>query len=96
MLVLKDSQLNNMKMKCYKPGEEEDNIWSGDLVSHCIFIQYLPFGIMVFREIKPSPCFRAVYYSVDSDDGVVLSGWYAYDTIKALKKDLRKQIKNYE
>jgi hypothetical protein len=82
-----------MEMKSYKPGDEEDNIWSGDLVSHCRFVQYLPFGIMVFHEISPGHCLRAVYYSID-DDGVVLNGWNAYDTIKELKKDLRKQIKN--
>ena len=80
-------------MKRYKFGDEENHIWAGDLVSRCEFIQYLPFGIMVFREISPSPCVRAVFYeSVDKDGGWVLNGWNAYNTIKELKADLRKQL----
>ena len=81
-----------MKMKHYKPGDTEDNVWSGDLVSHCEFIQYLPFGIMVFREIKPFPCMRAVYYDVDGDGEVCLNGWNCYDTINELKAAVTKQI----
>ena len=79
-------------MKYYKPGDEENHVWAGDLVSHCEFIQYLPFGIMVFREIRPSPCVRAVYYEVDDDGEATLNGWNAYDTIKELKADIRKQL----
>ena len=81
-----------MKMKHYEPGDEEDNIWAGDLVSHCEFIQYLPFGIMVFREIHPFPCVRAVYYEVDDEGEVILNGWSAYDTIKELKAALREEL----
>ena len=79
-------------MKHYKFGDEEDKIWAGELVSHCEFIEYLPFGIMVFREISPSPCVRAVYYDTDRDGGWVLNGWNAYKSIKALKADLQKQL----
>lgn len=79
-------------MKHYKFGDEEDKIWAGELVSHCEFIEYLPFGIMVFREIKPCPCVRAVYYDVDDDGEVALNGWNAYKSIKALKVDLQKQL----
>lgn len=81
-----------MKMKHYEPGDTEDRVWAGDLVSHCEFLQYLPFGIMVFREIKPCPCVRAVYYEVDDDGEVALNGWNAYDTIKELKKAVRKKL----
>ena len=78
-------------MKRYKFGDEENMIWAGDLVSHCEFIEYLPFGIMVFREISPHPCVRAVYYEAH-EDGWTLNGWNAYKSIKDLKADLQKQI----
>ena len=81
-----------MKMKHYKPGDIENGVWAGDLVSKCEFLQYLPFGIMVFREIKPSPCVRAVYYEVDDDGEVVLNGWNAYETINDLMKAVRKNL----
>jgi hypothetical protein len=81
-----------MKMKHYEPGDEEDNIWAGDLVSHCEFVHYLPFGIMIFREIEPCSCVRAVYYEIAPGGELILNGWNAYHTIKELKSDLRKQL----
>ena len=81
-----------MKLRRYEPGDEEDNVWAGDLVSRCEFIQYLPLGIMVFREIEPLPCVRAVFYEVAVGGEVILNGWKAYATIKELKADLRKQL----
>jgi hypothetical protein len=81
-----------MKIQHYEPGDEEDNIWAGDIVSHCEFVHYLPFGIMIFREIKPCPCMRAVFYEVAVGGEVILNGWNAYETIRELKADLRKQL----
>jgi hypothetical protein len=77
--------------KHYSPGDIEDNVWAGDLVSKCEFIQYLPFGIMVFREITPFPCLRAVYYAAHGND-LVLNGWDAYDTLNELKLAVAKAI----
>jgi len=80
-----------MKMKRYNPGDIEDRVWAGDLVIKCEFIQYLPFGIMVFREITRGSCLRAVYYEIN-DGEIVLNGWNAYTTLNLLKKDLQIQL----
>jgi len=80
-----------MRMKRYKYGDIEDRVWAGDLAMKCEFIHYLPFGIMVFREISPSPCVRAVYYEI-ADGEVLLNGWNAYPTLNLLKKDLQIQL----
>lgn len=78
-------------MKRYNPGDIEDRVWAGDLVIKCEFIQYLPFGIMVFREITRGSCLRAVYYEIN-DGEIVLNGWNAYTTLNLLKKDLQIQL----
>ena len=80
-----------MRIKHYKPGDIENNVWSGDIVSKCEFIMYLPFGIMVFREISPSPCLRAVYYAIDHGE-VFLNGWDAYQTLSQLKCGVVKKL----
>jgi len=80
-----------MKMKHYEPGDIENRVWAGDLVMKCEFIQYLPFGIMVFREMTHDSCLRAVYYEID-DGEVILNGWNAYGSLKSLKKDLQKKL----
>ena len=86
----------SMKTKHYKFGDEENRIWAGDLRVCCEFIRYLPLGIMVFREITPRSCIRAVYYRTNSSGEVYLDGWLAFTTIKQLKAELKKKWIDYE
>lgn len=79
-----------MKIKHYKSGDIEDNIWVGDLVTTCEFVKYLPFGIMVFRDLSFGGL-RTVYYEKDG-----LNGWCYHFTMKELIKDIQKRISNYD
>lgn len=59
----------------FKPGDKTRKIWAGDLVSECVFLQYLSEGKMLFYDLK-FKCFRSVYWEKSDIGGIfTLNGW---------------------
>ena len=68
----------NAHLPRFKPGDITKDIWSGDIVTECEFIQYLDHGTMLFHN-KTARCFVRAFWEV-MDDGMgkpitVLNGW---------------------
>lgn len=74
-------------MKPFKRGDITKDVWAGDLVSTCEFIDDIGLGIMLFRDITFGG-YRAVYRDKDG----VLNGWTGHSTLKGLKQEIIEKL----
>lgn len=58
----------------FEVGDKTRNIWSGDLVSECVFLANIGQGRMLFYD-ETFKCFRRVFIEVDDDGRPYMNGW---------------------
>lgn len=59
----------------FEVGEKTRDVWSGDLVSDCVFLATIGQGRMLFYD-ETFKCFRRVFIEVDPGSGEpYMNGW---------------------
>ena len=71
----------------FKRGDITKDVWAGDLVSTCEFIDDIGMGLMLFHD-KTFGGYRAVHREKNG----VLNGWTCHSTLKGLKEEIVKSL----
>ena len=79
--------MNLQQNDTFKHGDITEDVWAGDLVTKCEFIDDLGLGLMLFRDTTFGG-YRAVYRETNG----VLNGWTCHSTLKGLKQEIIKKL----
>ena len=74
----------------FEIGERTTDIWCGDDVTECEFIMSLPYGQMIFYDIKHK-LFRRVYIAVDHEGVPYMDGWTCSECPSKLLKMFKEK-----